>query len=47
MDFGEAKRIRLSPMRDNEPKTTKNQPFKAGSSLNALAMHKLLTRNEK
>ena len=37
VDFGEAKRIRLSPMRDNEPKDAEKPPFKAGSGLNALA----------
>ena len=36
MDFGEAKRIRLTPIRDNEPKDTQKPPFKAGSGLNAL-----------
>ena len=37
VNFGKAKRIRPSPIRDNEPKGTKNPPFKAGSGLNALA----------
>ena len=35
--FGEDKHIRLAPMCANEPKAAKNQPFKAGSGLNALA----------
>ncbi len=38
-NFGEAKRIRLAPMRDNEPKGALKQPFKAGSSLIALAIN--------
>ena len=37
MDFGEAKPIRLTPMGTGEPKAARKPPFKAGSSLNALA----------
>ena len=46
MDFGEAKRIRPAPMRDNEPKGTEKLPLKAVSGLNALAsLHTCLFYN--
>ncbi|MBQ5765116.1 MAG: hypothetical protein IIW03_03125 [Clostridia bacterium] len=38
MDFGDAEHIKLSLMCDKEPKDTLKPPFKAGSSLNALAI---------
>ena len=38
VDFGDAEHIKLSLMCDKEPKDALKQPFKAGSSLNVLAL---------
>ena len=40
VNFGDAEHIKLSLMCDKEPKGALKQPFKADSSLNALAMVK-------
>jgi len=37
-DFGDAKRVRLSPTSDKEPKAALKPPFWAGSKPNALAI---------